>query len=63
MVRGFLVTLCISMQLLINATQSLPIETAYAVWTGIGTVGTVLVGTLVFKEPITFYGCFSSLHQ
>lgn len=51
---GFLVALCISMGLLIKATQVLPIGTAYAVWTGIGAVGTVLVGILVFKEPATF---------
>jgi quaternary ammonium compound-resistance protein SugE len=52
---GFLVTLSVSMGLLIKATQSLPIGTAYAVWTGIGAVGTVLVGILVFKEPATFF--------
>jgi quaternary ammonium compound-resistance protein SugE len=51
---GFLITLVISMGLLIKATQSLPIGTAYAIWTGIGAVGTVLVGILVFKEPATF---------
>lgn len=51
---GFLVALTISMVLLIKATQTLPIGTAYAVWTGIGAVGTVLVGILVFKEPATF---------
>lgn len=51
---GFLVALTISMGLLIKATQSLPIGTAYAVWTGIGAVGTALVGILVFKEPATF---------
>lgn len=51
---GFLVTLSISMGLLIKATQTLPIGTAYAVWTGIGAVGTVLAGILVFKEPATF---------
>lgn len=51
---GFLITLCISMALLIKATQILPIGTAYAVWTGIGAVGTVLLGILVFKEPATF---------
>jgi len=55
---GFLVALCISMGLLIKATQSLPIGTAYAVWTGIGAVGTVLVGILVFKEPVTFLRLF-----
>ncbi len=51
---GFLVTLSISMVLLVKATQTLPIGTAYAVWTGIGAVGTVLVGIFVFKEPSTF---------
>ncbi|WP_339757505.1 multidrug efflux SMR transporter [Algoriphagus aquimarinus] len=51
---GFLVTLAISMGLLIKATQILPIGTAYAIWTGIGAVGTVLIGILVFKEPASF---------
>jgi len=51
---GFIVTLSISMGLLIKATQTLPIGTAYAVWTGIGAAGTVLVGIFVFKEPATF---------
>jgi quaternary ammonium compound-resistance protein SugE len=50
---GFLVALSISMLLLVKATQTLPIGTAYAVWTGIGAVGTVLVGIIVFKEPAT----------
>ena len=52
---GFAVALSISMGLLMKATQVLPIGTAYAVWTGIGAVGTVLVGILVFKEPATFW--------
>ena len=51
---GFAVALAISMGLLVKATQTLPIGTAYAVWTGIGAVGTVLVGILVFKDPATF---------
>jgi len=55
---GFLITLTCSMLLLIKATQSLPIGTAYAVWTGIGAVGTVLVGILVFKEPATMLRIF-----
>lgn len=52
---GFLVCLTISMLLLYRATQSLPIGTAYAVWTGIGAAGTVLVGILLFKEPADFW--------
>ncbi len=55
---GFIVTLSISMALLIKATQTLPIGTAYAVWTGIGATGTVLVGIIVFKEPITVLRIF-----
>src|SRR5687768_7964009 len=55
---GFLVSLTISMVLLVKATQSLPIGTAYAVWTGIGAVGTALMGIFVFKDPITFWRIF-----
>ncbi|ADY51114.1 small multidrug resistance protein [Pseudopedobacter saltans DSM 12145] len=51
---GFAISLVFSMYLLVKATQTLPLGTAYAVWTGIGAVGTVLVGILVFKEPATF---------
>lgn len=55
---GFLACLSISMYLLVKATQELPIGTAYAVWTGIGAVGTVLVGIIVFKEPTDFWRLF-----
>ncbi|MES2141144.1 MAG: multidrug efflux SMR transporter [Bacteroidota bacterium] len=55
---GFAVALSISMGLLIKATQNLPIGTAYAVWTGIGAVGTVLIGIFVFKEPVSFWRVF-----
>lgn len=55
---GFLVSLTISMILLMKAIQTLPVGTAYAVWTGIGAVGTVLVGIFVFKEPTTFWRIF-----
>jgi len=55
---GFFVCLSISMFLLYKATQELPIGTAYAVWTGIGAVGTVLVGIFIFKEPATFWRIF-----
>jgi len=55
---AFLLALSISMGLLIRATQTLPIGTAYAVWTGIGAVGTALIGILIFKEPVTFLRLF-----
>jgi len=40
-----------SMTLLGLAVRELPVGTAYAVWTGIGTVGTVLLGMHLFAEP------------
>ena len=55
---GFFVCLTISMSLLYKATQTLPIGTAYAVWTGVGAVGTVLVGIVLFKEPTDFWRMF-----
>ena len=55
---GFLLCLTISMILLVKATQTLPIGTAYAVWTGIGAVGTVLIGIIFFKEPVDFWRLF-----
>lgn len=55
---SFLVCLSISMLLLVKATQTLPMGTAYAVWTGIGAVGTVLAGIVFFKEPAEFWRIF-----
>ena len=42
-----------SMWLLALALRSIPIGTAYAVWTGIGAAGTALLGILLFAEPAT----------
>lgn len=55
---GFLIALIVSMLLLIKAVQTLPVGTAYAVWTGIGAVGTVLVGIFFFKEAVDFWRLF-----
>ena len=55
---GFFACLSVSMLLLYKASQTLPIGTAYAVWTGIGAVGTVLVGIFIFNEPATFWRLF-----
>ena len=55
---GFFVCLAISMFLLYKAAQTLPIGTAYAVWTGIGAVGTVIVGIFFFKVPADFWRLF-----
>lgn len=35
------------------ALKQLPLGTAYAIWTGIGTIGTVVFGIILFKEPVT----------
>jgi quaternary ammonium compound-resistance protein SugE len=42
-----------SVVLLGVAMRSLPLGTAYAIWTGIGTVGTVILGIVLFAEPAT----------
>ena len=55
---GFLICLLISMTLLYYASKTLPIGTAYAVWTGIGAAGTVILGFFLFNEPATFWRIF-----
>jgi len=50
---AFLVSVAISMALLELAARTIPMGTAYAVWGGIGAVGTVLVGMIWFAEPAT----------
>ena len=50
---GTVAALIISMVLLAKAVQDLPIGTAYAVWTGIGAVGTASLGIVLFDEPAT----------
>lgn len=48
---GTVVALIISMVLLAQAVKDLPVGTAYAVWTGIGAVGTASLGIFLFDEP------------
>jgi len=55
---GFSICLVLSVYFLYRATQTLPLGTAYAVWTGIGAVGISLLGIFVFKEPTTFWRLF-----
>lgn len=47
------VALIASMALLGLALRTLPLGTAYAVWTGIGSVGTAVLGIILFREPAT----------
>ena len=49
---AFLVSVTLSMGLLEVASRSIPMGTAYAVWGGIGALGTVLVGAIWFGEPL-----------
>ena len=55
---AFIVSVTISMALLELASRSIPMGTAYAVWTGIGAVGTVIAGIIFFKEPADFWRLF-----
>lgn len=48
-----LASMVISVVLLAQAVKVLPIGTGYAVWTGIGTVGTAILGIVLFSEPAT----------
>ena len=48
---GFLVSVTLSMALLELAARTIPMGTAYAVWGGIGALGTLLVGVIFFGEP------------
>lgn len=50
---GTVVSLVISMVLLAQAVKDLPVGTAYAVWTGVGAVGTASLGIVLFDEPAT----------
>jgi quaternary ammonium compound-resistance protein SugE len=54
----FLFFYILSIVLLNKAVQTIPIGTAYAVWTGIGAAGTVIIGIIWFKEPASFWRLF-----
>ncbi|KEQ08146.1 MAG: quaternary ammonium compound efflux SMR transporter SugE [Alphaproteobacteria bacterium] len=58
-----IVAMVISVVLLGLAVRTLPVGTAYAVWTGIGTVGTVILGMVLFAEPATALrlGCIAMI--
>lgn len=64
---GFVISVTLSMYLLAKAAQTLPIGTAYPVWTGIGAVGTVLVGILFSMNRslwgVCFYDDFDSFNH
>lgn len=49
------VTMALSVWFLALAMRTLPLGTAYAIWTGIGAVGTAVLGMILFKEPAEFW--------
>lgn len=55
---GFAICLALSVYLLYKAQLTIPVGTAYAIWTGLGAAGIVLVGIFLFKEPATFWRMF-----
>ncbi len=55
---GFFICISLSFMLLNKAIQTIPMGTAYGVWTGIGAVGTALVGIIWFKESADFWRLF-----
>ena len=48
---GTIVAMVLSLWLLGLAIKSLPVGTAYSVWVGVGAVGTVILGIMLFDEP------------
>ncbi|MCU7843283.1 MAG: multidrug efflux SMR transporter [Candidatus Thiodiazotropha sp. (ex Monitilora ramsayi)] len=50
---AFVVAAAFSFFCLTKAMQNIPIGTAYAVWTGIGAAGVVILGIILFSEPLT----------
>ncbi len=55
---AFFFSISLSFHFLNEAIQKIPLGTAYAVWTGIGAVGTALVGIFFFNEPSFFWRMF-----
>ncbi|MES2873723.1 MAG: multidrug efflux SMR transporter [Bacteroidota bacterium] len=57
-ILGFLLSVSVSMYMLFLASRTLPMGTSYAVWAGIGAVGSVIAGIFLFKEPTDFWRMF-----
>lgn len=54
----FITSITLSFYFLEKSIEKIPIGTAYAIWTGIGAVGTVFIGILFFKEPASVMRIF-----
>ena len=57
-VAVFISCIIVSFYFVNKATQTIPLGTVYAVWTGIGAVGTVIIGMVYFDEPVNFWRIF-----
>ena len=55
---AFFICITLSFLLLNKATQTIPLGTGYAVWTGIGATGTAILGMIWFREPTEFWRIF-----
>ena len=55
---AFIICIWCSFYFLNEAIKNIPLGTAYAVWTGIGAVGTAIIGIVIFKEPLFFMRVF-----
>jgi quaternary ammonium compound-resistance protein SugE len=58
LVIGSVLGAMISLYFLSKAMQPMPRGTAYAVWTGIRVVGTVILGILIYRDPVNFWRLF-----
>jgi quaternary ammonium compound-resistance protein SugE len=61
---AFAISVSLSMLLLFKSMggeKAIPVGTAYAVWTAIGAIGTVIAGIIIFKEPVNFWRVFFSV--
>lgn len=56
---GTIVSMILSVWLLAIAMKSLPVGTAYAIWVGVGAVGTVILGIILLGEPLNLYRILS----
>lgn len=52
---GFLICAALSFYFLNKSLSTIPLGTAYAVWTGIGAFGTAVIGMMFFRDPVTFW--------
>jgi quaternary ammonium compound-resistance protein SugE len=55
---AFFICISLSFFFLNQSIQKIPLGTAYAVWTGIGAVGTAIIGIFYFSEPYDFWRVF-----